>query len=126
MKFYYITFKTKYSMEKITKEQLQKLHVMLNQLGLMDEKSNMVYSVSNGRVTSSKELTKDEGRLMIEYLSKVDGSEKMRKKIFALAYQSKIIWGDTAEDKKMNAIKLNQFLNIKGAVKKDLNKMNSR
>jgi hypothetical protein len=48
----------------------------------------------------------------------------MRRKIFALAYDADIIWGDTKEDKQMNIAKLNKFLVDKGTVKKELNKMN--
>lgn len=111
-------------METITKEQLQKLHVMLNQMGMIEEKGNLVYSISGGRTTSSRELTKDEARLFIQYLSENDPNERMRRKVFALAYESGIIWGDTPGDKKMNAAKINQFLLRSGTVKKELNKLN--
>lgn len=111
-------------MENITKEQLQKLHVMLNQMGLIDEKVNMVYSISNGRTTSSRDLTKKEGQLIIKHLSENDPNQRMRKKIFALAYEAGIIYDDSPEDKKINPAKLNMFLRERGAVKKELNAMN--
>lgn len=107
----------------ITKPQLQKIHVLLNQMGLIDNKAELVYSFSNGRVTSTKELTMEEAGFFIRHLSNYDPLEKMRSKVFALAYEAKIIWGDSPADKKMNFIKLNNFLKERGAVKKDINKM---
>lgn len=103
---------------------MQKLHVLFNQLGLMDSKVEFVYNVSGGRATSTKDLTMDEARRLIEHLAKFDGNDKMRKKVFALAYEAGIIWGDTPEDKKMNAAKLDKFLKERGAVKKSLNALN--
>ena len=112
-------------MKKATTAQLQKLHIMLHQLGLNNEKQNLVYSISKGRTVSSKELTLAEAKLLIESLVTDDPNERMRKKVFALAYEAGIIWGDTFEDKKMNAAKLNLFLQERGTVKKLLNKMTS-
>ena len=112
-------------MKKATTAQLQKLHIMLHQLGLNNEKQNLVYSISKGRTVSSKELTLTEAKLLIESLVTDDPNERMRKKVFALAYEAGIIWGDTFEDKKMNAAKLNLFLQERGTVKKLLNKMTS-
>ena len=102
---------------------MQKLHVLFNQLGLMDSKVEFVYNVSGGRATSTKDLTMDEARQLIEHLAKFDGNDKMRKKVFALAYEAGIIWGDTPDDKKMNAAKLDKFLKERGAVKKSLNSL---
>lgn len=113
-------------MQQITKEQLQKLHVMLNQMGLIDDKPNLVYSYSKGRTTSSRELTMIEARDLIKHLSENDPCQRMRKKIFALAYEANMIWDDIPEDKKMNAIKLDQFILLRGAVRKSLNKMNNK
>lgn len=107
-----------------TKQQLSKIHVLLSQLNLMDEKKNFVLQFSNNRVSSSAKLTIKEAIEFLKYLSEVDPLQKMRKKVFALAYESGIIWGDTPEDKRMNAVKLNRFLQNKGAVKKEINKMN--
>ncbi len=111
-------------MKKITPQQLKKLHVLLNQLGLINEKVDFVYTISNGRATSSKDLIINEARLLLEHLGKYDGNDKMRKKVFACAYEAGIIYGDTPDDKKMNAAKLDKFLKERGAVKKSLNAMN--
>jgi ribosomal protein S8 len=48
-------------------------------------------------------------------------ANKMRRKIFSLARESGMIWGDSAEDKKMNSAAIDVFLKSKGVVKKALN-----
>lgn len=110
-------------MKRITPDQLKKLHVMLNQLGLMEQKATLVNTASKGSATSSKDLTIHEARWLLEYLSTFDGNDRMRKKVFALAYEAGIIWGDTPDDKKMNAAKLDMFLKDRGSVKKSLNQL---
>src|ERR1035437_5612249 len=111
-------------MQKITKAQLSKIHVLLNQLHLIDDKSHIIYLFTNGRETSSREMTLNEATQLIGHLAASDPCEKMRKKIFALAYEAGIIWGDTPDDKKMNTVKLNQFLLYRGTVKKEISSMN--
>ncbi len=111
-------------MKKITNAQLSKIHVLLSQLDLINNKASIIYSFTNGRETSSKGMTLNEATQLIKHLAASDPCEKMRKKIFALAYHAGIIWGDTPEDKKMNSVKLNQFLLYRGAVKKEINRMN--
>jgi hypothetical protein len=108
-------------MSSITKKQLAKLHVLLHQLGMADQKADMVFNISGGRTKSSRELTLLEAKELLEYLSKYDPSERMRKKVLALAYESGIIYGDTPEDKKMNVAKIDMFLQSKGVIKKRLN-----
>lgn len=110
-------------MIKITKAQLQKIHVLINQQGLKDEKANIISNVTEGRTTSSRELTLKEAKLLIEWLCKTDPNNAMKKKVFALAYEIGMIWGDSVEDKKMNAIKIDSFLLAKGTVKKKLNQL---
>lgn len=111
-------------MKPITKEQSKKLHTLLSQLKLMDSKNDMIYDVTGGRATSSKDLTTDEALILIKHLSQFDNNDKMRRKVYALAYEAGIIYGDTLEDKKMNTAKLNQFLKTRGAVKKNLHSLN--
>lgn len=110
-------------MKSITNEQIKILHTLLNQLGLLEEKKSFVYDVSNGRTESTKELTIIEARQLIQHLRSDDSGDKMRRKVFALAYNADIIWGETDADKKMNLIKINKFLKEKGTVKKELHKM---
>lgn len=109
----------------INKAQISKIHVLLSQMKLMEQKADFVYQFSNGRVVSTKELTTQEATELIKHLSKYDPCDRMRKKVFALAYEAGIIWGETLDDKKMNAAKLNMFLRDRGTVKKDLSKMKS-
>ncbi len=111
-------------MNMINKQQLTKIHVLLNQFGIMDDKAELVNQFTNGRETSSKQMTFNEARNFLTHLSKFDPLDKMRRKVFALAYSANIIYGDSKEDRQMNIAKLNMFLREKGAVKKELNKMN--
>jgi len=111
-------------MNPITKAQISKFHVLLSQLKLQESKGDIISEFSNGRATSTKDLSMQEATQMLRYLSKFDPCDKMRRKIFALAYEADFIYGYTPEDKKMNEIKLNQFLIAKGAIRKNLNKMN--
>jgi hypothetical protein len=110
-------------MQKATKPQIAKLHVLLNNLGLIDQKADIVAQVSGGRTESSRELTVDEARVLIGNLAQDDPADRLRGLIFSLAYRAGIIYGDTPEDKKINAAKLNMFLKAKGAVKLELNQM---
>lgn len=107
----------------ITPKQIAKLHTLLAQSGMMEQKRQLVWEASNGRTTTSKDLTHEEVTVLMNFLEELLGLDKMRRKIFALAYQAGIIYGDSPEDKKMNVAKLNQFLSDRGAVKKPLNKM---
>lgn len=111
-------------MNPITKPQLSKIHVLLNQLNLIGDKAGIVYQFTNGRTESTREMSQQEATALLRYLSAFDPCDRMRRKVFALAYEANIIYGDTPEDLKMNAAKLNAFLRERGTVKKDLNKMN--
>lgn len=114
----------------ISKAQLSKIHVLLNQRGLLDEKASIVYSVSNGRTESTKELTCHEGRQMIGLLVteqdsiEADKRKAIFKAIYRLAWKMDIIYGDTEEDYRMNIAKLNVFCRQRGTVKKNLTEQN--
>jgi hypothetical protein len=110
---------------KVTPAQISKIHVLLSQLKLMHVKADLVNVFTDKRETSTKEMTMDEAIALIRHLSQYDTCDRMRKKVFALAYEAGIIWGDTPEDKKINAVKLNMFLAEKGTVKKEINRMSS-
>ena len=120
---------TSYNLEKpftgslITPKQITKLHALLTESRMMDNKQALVREVTNGRATSSKELTSSEVTVLINYLEDILGKDKLRGKIFALAYAAGIIYGDTVDDKKMNSAKLNSFLLQRGTVKKEIGKM---
>jgi hypothetical protein len=112
-------------MKPITPEQLKCLNTIVSKQGISkEEKMTIVSGFSNGRVTSSKDLLFSEAVAMIKHLKEFDPNDKMRKKVFALAYEAGIIYGETLEDKKMNAAKLDAFLLTSGTVKKKLIALN--
>lgn len=113
-------------MKLVTKEQLTKIHVLLNQLDIIKYKADIVADFSEGRTRSSKELTMEEARQMLLHFSKYDPCDRMRRKVFALAYEAGIIYGDTPLDKKLNGVKLDSFLKSRGTVKKSINSMNKK
>ncbi|WP_312340623.1 hypothetical protein [Sphingobacterium sp.] len=110
-------------MRPATKAQIQKIHVLLNQMGLASQKAEIVYQFSGGRTESTRSLSVEEARVLLRNLSEYDPSERLKSVIFSLGYQTGIIYGDTATDKQINAAKLNLFLKERGTVKKNLNDM---
>lgn len=110
-------------MNYASKPQIAKIHVLLTQLNLMDSKKQIVSEFSNGRTSSSKELSFQEAKQLISRLAEHSPTERMKSLVFSLAYQAGIIYGSSGEDKKINAAKLNLFLKERGAVKKELNAM---
>jgi hypothetical protein len=58
-------------MQTATKPQIQKLHALLNNLGLIDQKADIVFNMTHGRTESSRELTIDEARRLIANLCRV-------------------------------------------------------
>lgn len=110
-------------MQTATKPQIAKIHVLLSNLGITEQKAEIVYNLSNGRTESTKELFIEEARRLISNLSEYDPKERQKSLIFSLAYQAGIIYGSSSDDKKINAAKLNLFLKNRGAVKKELNTM---
>lgn len=111
-------------MRYATKAQVQKIHVLLNNIDMMESKRDIVRSMTQGRTESTRQLTIEEATALIRSLGMYDPREGQRAAIFALAYQAGIIYGDTPTDRKINAAKLNLFLRERAAVKKDLSKMN--
>jgi hypothetical protein len=110
-------------MKTATKGQIQKLHILLKNLGLQDEKKELVLHFTEGRTDSSTKMTIKEARTLLMSLAEHDPSERLKSIIFSLAYQAGLIYGYTIDDKKMNAAKLNMFLKERGAVRKDINSM---
>jgi hypothetical protein len=108
-------------MQMISYQQIQKLHILLKQKSLIEHKAQIIHSVTYGRTTSSKELTMQEARYIIQQLSDDEDLSRMKSKVFALAYEAGIIYGYTAEDKKMNAAKIDSFLLDRGTIKKKIN-----
>lgn len=110
-------------MKKISTAQLKLIHTLLSKLGMMEYKQQLVLQYTNARTASSREMTNTEARDLINMLFHADPNFRMRQKVFALAYEAGIIWGDSWEDKKINVVKLNTFLKQRGTVKKELTRM---
>lgn len=113
----------------ITPAQIKKIHVLLGQKGLMDEKKTMVHSISQGRVESTKDLTFTEAKRFIDFLM-TDNKEMNDKKkiiyraIWNIAWRMGIIYGESEDDYLMNRAKLNMFCRQRGTIKKNLSDMN--
>lgn len=113
----------------ITTAQIKKIHTLLNQQGLLDEKPTLVYSISEGRTQSTKELTINEGKRLITFLLNDDNVNESKcvavfRAIYRLAWDMDIIYGNTTEDYYTNIAKLNMFCRGRGTVKKNLSQMN--
>lgn len=114
--------------------QLKKIQTMFGKLGFEPEdKQGIISSLTNGRATSTKDITFDEAKYLINYLvgqaepDKVTYQEQCRKvigRIYRLSYEIGMSYGDTPEDKLMNCAKINKFCRERGAVKKNINEMN--
>ncbi len=108
---------------RITKGQIKILHTLLSNHKLMGHKRELIASYTDQRTTSSREMNQHEAKEMIDRLSENDPFQKMRKMVFSLARQMGMIWGNTQEDHKMNAAKIDLFLKSRGTVKRPLNKL---
>lgn len=109
----------------ISKPQIQKINVLLNKLNMKDYKETLVMSYSSSRTTHISELNIQEAKSFIQFLVRQDPDERKRSLILSLGYKCEMLYGDTPEDKKINIAKINKFLLERGAVKKELNKLNS-
>jgi len=113
----------------VTPAQIKKIHVLLRENGLIDQKENMLYSISDGRTTSTKELTCNEAKRLIAFLmddqAEIQNKQKVLvKAIWHLAWDMGIIYGETDDDYEMNKAKLNMFCRQRGTVKKNLTEQN--
>ena len=113
----------------VTPAQIKKIHVLLQQKGLMDEKAAMVNSISDGRAQSTKELSCHEAKRLISFLMDENAEIQQKMKniylaIWGLAWNMGIIYGTTNDDFEMNKAKLNMFCRQRGSVKKNLTEMN--
>lgn len=113
----------------VTTAQIKKIHVLLQQKGLMEEKETMVNAISEGRAKSTKELSCYEAKRLIAFL--IDENSEIQMKInntyiaiWRLAWNMGIIYGETDDDYEMNKAKLNMFCRARGSVKKNLTEMN--
>jgi len=109
-------------MEKATKAQITKLHILLVKLDLIKDKKAIVMDASDNRTSSSKELTISEAKKLIALMCNCDPGERLKSAITQLAFKAGITYGNTDTDKILNKVKLDMFLNKNGSVKKDLQK----
>lgn len=119
-------------MKPVTKEQISAVHTVLHRHGLMHDKRNIIDSFTNGRSTSSKDLTFDEAKeLLAAFNTKpaadVDPRTPMIKKLFKMAHQlgwikkQKVVSGSSITEKNDNS-QLYGWVNQYGYLKKDLKK----
>lgn len=87
----------------------------------MDRKRDLVYSFSNGRTESSKELSMNEAKELIVYLKSPEENGRLVNRIWHLAYMSGIIQPGNSDDMAMNAASLDKFCINRGTVKKAIN-----
>lgn len=111
-------------MRPLTPAQLKLIHTLLGQADLMERKADLVYSFSNGRTESSRELSLFEAKEMIEFLKRATDSQQLIKAIWFIAYEMEIISGSGADHNGMNAAKLDLFCKSRGSVKKNLREQN--
>lgn len=114
--------------------QLKKVQTLFAKLGFEpDDKQVIISSLTKGRATSTKDITFDEAKYLINYLvgqaepDKAAYQEKCRGivgQIYRLSYEIGMSYGDTPEDKLMNCAKINKFCRERGTVKKNISEMN--
>jgi hypothetical protein len=109
-------------MEMATKSQITKLHILLNNLDLIDDKKAIISELTDGRTESSKALSLKEAKRLIALLCEFDPAERLKTLISQLAWQAGITYGSSDTYQLLNKAKLDMFLRDKGAVKKDLQK----
>lgn len=90
------------------------IYTLLNQIGIRDQKEELVEGVTQGRTTSIRELTDQEANELIRHLrTYVDPhageknyrpGNKIRRSIMSMAYTMMIINGQMSNDQKIEAI----------------------
>ena len=114
--------------------QLKKIQTMFAKLGFEPEdKQGIISSLTKGRVTSTKDITFEEAKVLINYLmGKTDQKKEayqaecrdIVRQMYHLSYEVGMSYGDTPEDKLMNCAKINKFCRERGTVKKNITEMN--
>lgn len=116
----------------ISPAQLKKIQTMFSRLGFEPEgKQNIISRLTKGRVTSTKDITFDEAKYLINYLNGNTATNEAHQEecigvikcIYRLSYDIGMSYGDTPEDKMMNCAKINKFCRERGTVKKNIEQM---
>lgn len=121
----------------ITPAQLKKIQTMFTHIGFdKEDKMDTISRLTSGRATSTKDITFDEAKRLINHLlgksepqetaKQKENQEKAKgevKAIYRLAYDVGMCYGDTPDDKLMNCAKINKFCRERGTVKKNITEM---
>jgi len=122
----------------ITPQQLRAFHAMCGKIKMNEEdRRAMIYSITNGRTSSSKDLTFDEARTLISQLNKDEDirvknaiyyeSVKLCRGIYALSFKISFLnlgfSSDTEEEKQMNLAKINKFARSMSKAHKNVGQM---
>lgn len=118
----------------VSAQQIKALQTSFHRMGFDTEaRHDFIHQFTDGRVSSTKELTFDEAMLMLSRLNG-DQAEKVQKEahdmvraIFHLSFQisflNKGFSSDTEEEFEMNKAKLNVFARSKSAAHKNVTEM---
>lgn len=107
----------------VTKPQIQKINILMRELGVYEDKDVLVLGYTNSRTSHISEMYVNEARALIQKLVTLSPKEKLKNNIVHLGYRCGLLYGDSDVDKKINIAKLNLFLKQRGTVKKELDKM---
>lgn len=121
----------------ITPAQLKKIQTMFTHIGFdKEDKIGTISRLTSGRATSTKDITFEEAKRLINHLSGKEEPQKVAKQkenqeaaksevkaIYRLSYDIGMCYGDTPEDKLMNCAKINKFCRERGTVKKNVTEM---
>lgn len=109
-------------MAKATPAQVRKISTLISQQHFTVElKESLVHQFTNGRTKSRKDMSIAEAALLIRFLSKDDPCTKMRNKVFAICHDLGWLYKGMHE---LNLLIINRFLMRRGAIKKELQRMN--
>jgi hypothetical protein len=112
----------------VTKKQLCRIHILLKQVGKQEHKAALVFSFSNSRCISSKELSYQEAQNLIGYLEQQllvmkNGSSphhtsanQMRRKLISICHNMKY----ELESGKVDMKRLDEWCRNKSYLKKPL------
>ena len=112
-----------------TPAQIKAIYTTLHKYGLLDQKADYMFALTNGRTEHTKELTYKEVNDFFALFGTFNEVmyEKRRSvytSIYKIAWVMGIIYGDTQDDYEMNKAKLDKFCRERGTIKKNLNEMN--
>lgn len=106
-----------------TPAQNERLHALIGQLRFdKEEKAELVKAFTNGRSTSSKDLTFAEADLLIKYLdNQQNGSiKKMRSKIINIAKDIGLVKGNELDWERLNKFLIDKFKQPLHQIPKDV------